>query len=107
MWVGIPPGTYFKTLVRECQASVVELADAPDSKSGSERSVGSSPTGGTYGNSRTGVIEPMGQGLLSFLDWLKISPNRKPHDNPPSFYPSRGLFSLASRGHSYTGFRDE
>src|SRR5690606_26684395 len=29
------------------QAPVVELVDAPDSKSGTERCVGSSPTGGT------------------------------------------------------------
>ncbi len=30
-----------------CSASVVKLVDAPDSKSGSERSVGSIPTRGT------------------------------------------------------------
>ena len=38
---------FHSTELRHPHAPVVELVDAPDSKSGTERCVGSSPTGGT------------------------------------------------------------
>ena len=51
-------------------AGVVELVDAPDSKSGSERSVGSIPTART--KSREELCQGWGQGQLDILTELAM-----------------------------------
>src|SRR4051812_39515186 len=53
------------------QAPVVELVDAPDSKSGTERCVGSIPTGGTTVHCIIRVASPEESQALAFelLEW--------------------------------------